>query len=126
MEEANKIYMHGLHRSLFNRTLLIVGTVERISRDPTSYANEVDATLLLEEVSQVVPKLEHVEREATGIVKGALTAMLDLQIYLTSIVQVISSTTFENCSMIQIVISKDQKDTAEQNRLRMVGQKKEA
>jgi len=47
--------------------------------------------------------------------------MVDLQIYLTSIVQVTSFTTFENCDTIKQVIRQDEKRLAEMNRQRMEG-----
>lgn len=106
MEEANKIYMHGLHRSLYNRTTLIVETVERILVDPQPYASEVDAALPSTEISEIVPKLEDVGNQASGIVKGALTAMVDLQIYLTSSTPLVAhcASSIENTVLTQVLL----------------------
>mmetsp|Transcript_8168 Transcript_8168/g.12947 ORF Transcript_8168/g.12947 Transcript_8168/m.12947 type:complete len:495 (+) Transcript_8168:2-1486(+) len=119
-EEANKIYMHGLHRAIYNRVTTIEATVQAFLKKPEKFVTEIEAALPAPEEPFVVLSMEQV-KEAQGVPTAALVAMLELQTHLTAIVQASSFTTYENCDFIAMVVKRDFEELAEKNKQKAEG-----
>jgi hypothetical protein len=115
LEEPNKIYMNGLHRSMYLRIDEILDNMTTIVANPTVYADPVVASMPTREEHFVGPDMSKAPDVVEGKMTTTLRAMHELHSKLAALTLAVSRTSYESCEVVISMLKMDEKKRVEKN-----------